>query len=204
LLTGLAITGFNPLTCEEKGKHSDGACSLAEAFLTGARIDSRHTSKAKLKVTDWPNDYQIFETLKGSLKSVLTVTSVADEALTGTAKLKIKSSGEDSTYGCLLGIDGGGSEQWGHIQACIDSPGPNNIDGYFGDDDGLGLYFGGGPVFAPTELHIVDNGSYKVKSKLTGTELKGKIQVTADAPPPALFPAGFITITKTEAQFAID
>jgi len=206
---GGQVYGFDVDSCKEKGKHSDGACLAAAELLGGATIASTHNSVARLTVVD-ATAGTLTGTLKGELKSNLSVTSLGGDVLDGKANLRIRSKGELSTYVCLLGVAGDGITQIpGPIQACVDSPGPNSIGFYDADElFGNGLYpLGGGPVLVPVDLHVTDTGSFSVKSDTTGTKFSGKIQVVIDAPPttPEHGPfAGTMTITKGEATFSVD
>ena len=189
--------------CEEKGEHSGGACSATADILNGAIVRSTHTSKVKLDVISH-NPGTIRGTLKGSLKADLTIIGANTEILTGTANLKIRSSGSPSAYSCLLGVDAGSLPTivlvWGLIQSCIDSSGSNAF-GVF--DVGSGTYpFNptAGPVLVPVELHVVDTGKFKVESGVT--EMKGKISVTVNSV--GGLTTGPISITNTKAEFGDD
>jgi hypothetical protein len=208
---GAVVLDFDADSCKEKGKHSDGACTNAAALLGFASIGSTHNSKARLNVKS-STPGSLTGIINGDLKSTLVVTSpLTGDVLTGSAKLKIRSKGELSTYACFLGVSpiDFTTEIYGLIQSCVDSTGPNGAGVYdaggavFGGGD---YPFGGGPMLVPIDLHVTDKGTFKVESESTGTKLKGKIQVVIDVPPTGEHGpfGGTISITKGEATFPID
>lgn len=187
--------------CDEKGKHSEGACDAADAILDGGGVLSVHSSSVKLKVTQQPALYfgvgpeVIYGTLKGRLNATFDIIGGNGEVLSGSAKLKIRSTALESAYGCLLGVDDDlVSPVFGLIQACIDSPGPNALSHYLDPTPGTG------PVMVPVELHVKDTGRFKVASDMT--QMKGKLSVTVDSVGGVA--TGAILITKGRATFAHD
>lgn len=180
--------------CEEKGKHSAGACAAVEAILIGSSVLSIHASTATLKVIAQPNPFLLVGTVRGSLKAKLTLTALGGEELVGSAKLRIRNTALPSVYGCLVGVDIVGNPIFDVIQVCIDAPGPNSF---------LFPVAGGppaGPVMASVELHVTDTGRFNVASDMT--EMKGKLSVTVDFVGGVA--SGPIFITKGQATFAHD
>lgn len=200
------------LGCEEKGKRSEGACLLASDALSGAGIASSHKSTAKLSNIVYQDANVVVGTLKGSLKADLTVSSLTGEVLTGKANLRIKSSAAPTTYTCIHGIDPTSQLPVpATIQDCQDAKGkkelglvvltplgPIYIDPVtqLPDPDSKA-----GPILVPVDLHVLDTGTFHVKS--ASTKIKGKIAVSVDTAPPGT-QQGVISITKAEATFAVE
>jgi hypothetical protein len=165
--------------CDEKGKHSEGACQHAEAVLEGGGIVSIHSSNAQLKVSGPAYDYYgtgievISGKLKGNLGASLNVWGANGEFLTGDGNLKIRSTELESSYACLLGVtlefDEDGlvydeitglpvlNPAFVPIQTCIDLPGPNAFGIIYGPIPAIGLptYVVPNPTPSETEPFIV-------------------------------------------------
>ena len=112
----------------------------------------------------------------------MKVTSLnTEEELTGTGKLKIKSSELESVYGWLtpLGFDG--------IKLCIDSPGVNEI--------------GVANVMIQLVLHVEGKRSLKDESALS--KLRGKLEVSVNSDLELTFPGGIPTLVSTLYSGAI-
>ena len=188
-----------------RGKQSAArAIRYQQILLTSGCVISMHSSSARLKVSQQLAPYLgfspevIWGTLKGKLEATIAITGSNLEVLSGPAALKIRSSDDESAYGCLLGVDNDlVTPVFGTIQDCIDSPGPNALSHYLDPTPGTG------PVMVPVELHVVDTGKFKISSGVT--EMTGKLKVIVDKLPDGLGgTSGMILISKGKAEFAGD
>ncbi|MDA1279308.1 MAG: hypothetical protein O3B95_04620 [Chloroflexi bacterium] len=217
-VVGGAITSLAP--CEEKGKHSAGACGLTTAALLGSTVISVHESSAKLDVTTqrYPLtiapgvEIEVIDgTLKGKLSANMAVESFDDsQLLIGSGKLKVRSTeGTVSTYGCLLTLvatvpllditeppaPGQLLPFFGPIDACVASPGPNPLTITPPLTPPIIS-----PVMVPVILHVTDTGSFEVADD--SMKIKGKIEVIVSSSP--LGTVGVIHITKGSATIGHD
>jgi len=200
------------LTCVEKGKHSDGACLMADAALSGAGIQSSHNSTARLNDIVYQDEYVLVGSLKGSLKADLQVSSLTGDVLTGKTKLKIASSAAPSTYVCIYGVDPSQNPVQAPLQACQDAKGKQELGVYVVTplgpvyiDPATGLPdpdSKAGPILVPVDLHVLDTGTFSVSS--SPAKIKGKIAVSVDTNPVPGSVQGVISITDTRATFAVD
>jgi len=201
------------LTCEEKGKHSDGACLLANAALSGAGIESSHNSTAVLSNIVYQDEFVLVGSLEGSLKANLKVSSLTGDVMTGKAKLNIASSVAPSTYVCIYGVDPSQNPVQAPLQACQDAKGKQEL-GVVGAVTPLGPVYidpatglpdpdsNAGPILVPVDLHVLDTGTFSVKSE--SAKIKGKIAVSVDTNPVPGSLQGVISITDANATFAVD
>ena len=184
-------------TCEEKGKHSVDACDAAFSVLDGASVESNHSSKTTLKVLSpiaLGDHDALLGTLKGSLKAELTIGKGTPDELTGTAKLKIRSTETPSIYQCLIGVDPSNvfppEPVFGDISDCVASPGPNMLGLYSSEFETYlspvypfpainGPESGFGPVLVPVVLFVEDTGSFKISGDTASVKGKLKVVITS-------------------------
>ena len=189
---GGVITNVDP--CEEKGKHSEGACDAVDIALLGGTVISVHESTAKLKVIGDPFPNPAFGpeaefiagTLKGNLVATMGVESSDDsQFLSGTGKLRVRSTeGTVSVYGCLLTLilpNPADPENlipvFADLDYCISNPGPNPLTVTVTPATQADWLVS--PVMIPVDLHVTDTGKFEVSDD--SMSLKGKIKVVVDS-----------------------
>jgi len=159
--------------CEEKGKHSAGACVEAGAILNGGTAISVHNSTAKLKVV-YQDEYNLVGTLKGRLNAEISlIAGDGSGVFVGPGSLRIRSTELPSIYGCIV-LDPGAISPANPngivplpIATCQATEGPQ--------------IFGLQPTLVPLELHVRDTGRFDLDNAVTGDEIRGKLEVTVDS-----------------------